>query len=181
MSYATLDALKTYLGIALAETGDDALLTTLLDAATSWIEQHTGRVFAADANTIRRLDATCDADGQALYLDVELCQLDSITDASGSVTLGDVTPVPRNSTPWYALKRDAGWSGEVVISGRWAWSLTPPPVIVQATKRLAAYLYHQKDAQVFDVTAEPGLGTLTIPKGMPIDVQQMLATFVRLV
>jgi hypothetical protein len=42
---------------------------------------------------------------------------------------------------------------------------------VQMTLRLAAYLYHQRDASVFDVTAIPDAGVITLPKGIPADVK----------
>ena len=45
------------------------------------------------------------------------------------------------------------WRDAISITGRWAWSLTAPPDIAQACARLAAFLYKQRDAQLFDVTA----------------------------
>ena len=36
--------------------------------------------------------------------------------------------------------------------------------------RMAAYLYRLKDSQVYDITATPELGILTVPKGTPADV-----------
>ena len=42
--------------------------------------------------------------------------------------------------------------------------------------RMAAYLYRLKDSQVWDVTAEPAAGVITIPKGIPADVKLWIAS-----
>ena len=44
---------------------------------------------------------------------------------------------------------------------------------------MASYFYRQKDAQVFDVTATPELGTITVPAGIPADVRILLDPYRR--
>lgn len=185
--YTTVAAVKTYLGISGA--GDDTLLATLVAAARSQIEAKTGRVFEATADTTRYLDAVADVDGPYLLLRGDLCAITSVTNGDGTtVTSGEYFTVPLNATPYYALKL-RGTSGNawtyttdpenaITVVGRWAYSLTPPADIVQAATRLAAYLYCQKDAQVFDVTAQPDMGIITVPQGIPRDVQMLLAPYV---
>jgi hypothetical protein len=60
------------------------------------------------------------------------------------------------------------------VAGDWGYSTTAPADIVQATLRLAAFFYRQKDAQVFDTVASPELGVITVPKGIPVDIRLLL-------
>jgi hypothetical protein len=46
--------------------------------------------------------------------------------------------------------------------------------------RLVAYMYAQKDASIFDVTAYPDAGVLMVPQGMPRDVRETLDRYTRL-
>ena len=185
--YTTVAAVKTYLGISGA--GDDTLLGTLIAAATAWIERKTGRVFEATADSTRYLDYDDYVDGLTLRLPWDLCAITSIANAGVAVTAGQYTTYPRHSTPYYALEllASSGVSWQYVtdpedaisITGRWAYSTTPPADIAQACTRLAAFLYRQKDAQVFDVTAQPDMGIITVPQGMPRDVALLLAPYGR--
>jgi len=65
----------------------------------------------------------------------------------------------------------------ISITGSWGYSASAPPDIVQATLRLAAYMYRQKDAQVYDVSAEPSAGVITVPQGIPRDVRLTLDSY----
>jgi hypothetical protein len=58
---------------------------------------------------------------------------------------------------------------------------TQAPDAVQMTLRLAAYLYHQRDASVFDTTAIPESGIIMLPKGIPADVKLWIAAHKRYV
>jgi hypothetical protein len=189
-TYATSAELKTYLGIT--GSGDDDLLTNLLARSQKAIEVYCGRVFDCDADTTHYFAVGEDTDGNNLWFDGDLCQITTVTtDADGtpiSLTANvDYVTQPRNSTPYYGLKLlessanywDYTSDPEMGISitGRWAYSITPPQDIIHANIRLAAYYYRQKDAQVFDVTAIPDAGILTVPQGMPKDVKQILDSY----
>ena len=39
------------------------------------------------------------------------------------------------------------------------------------------FKYRQKDAQVFDVTAVPDAGVITVPQGIPADVKRILRSY----
>lgn len=54
MSYATLDQLKTYVGIPTADTADDQTLQQALDAASGQIEAWCDRIFRADQTPTTR-------------------------------------------------------------------------------------------------------------------------------
>jgi len=69
----------------------------------------------------------------------------------------------------------------VYISGKWSYSSSAPDDIVHACVRLSAYYFRQKDAQVFDVTAIPDAGVITMPQGIPADVKLMLEPYRRII
>ena len=191
MGYITRAELKSYKAINIG--GDDYLLDTLILAAQRMIEDYTGRVFEASADTTRTLDVARMVEGSTLYLDKDLCAITTVTNnADGTaevLTSSHYTTLPRNETPYYALKLltstgkywryTSNSENGITIAGKWAYSTTPPAVIKQACTRLAAYFYQQRDAQVFDVTADLGSGQLIIPKGLPQDVKVMLDPYRR--
>lgn len=191
MAYTDLSTLKRYLGIASAN--DDTLLGECIARAQALIDDYVGgRTFEAAADTTRTLDAVADVEGLLLFLDEDLCAITSVTNGDGVVVAAsEYTTQPRNETPYYALKLLASsgkaWTYEddhedaISIVGRWAWSVTAPTAIVQATIRLAAYLYHQKDnAQELDRTVVTG-GTVLLPGDLPRDLAQILDPYRRLV
>ena len=190
MAYCTNTLVKTYL--AISGSGDDTLLTSLIARAQAAIDRHCGRTFEAAADTTRKFTVGDDTDQEMLYLDEDLCAITTVTtDADGDADVltvnTDYVTVPRNTTPYYALKilssSDYYWTyttepeNGITVLGRWAWSTTPPDDIVHACVRLAAYYYQQKDAQVFDTIAVPDAGVITIPAGIPADVKLILMPF----
>lgn len=191
MAYTSLANVKAYLGIATGTTADDALLTSLMASAQAIIDGHCDRTFEASADTTRYFDALCDTDDRTLYLDRDLCAITSITNGDGAtVASTEYTTTPRNNTPWFAitLKRnsDVYWRYDddaedaIAVVGRWAYSLTAPADVAQATIRLTAYLHRQKD-NAGDLD-RPVLvsGSMTIlPPQLPKDLVQILIPYVR--
>jgi hypothetical protein len=73
------------------------------------------------------------------------------------------------------LRDDAGvaWEGEISIAGRWAYSISAPESIVQATREYASYLYRSYDWQ-----GDPRTRGLDV--GMPAHLKQVLTGYRRL-
>jgi hypothetical protein len=176
MAYTSVTEVKQYLGISV--NTDDLVLAVLIDAAQSFIESYTGRRFEPYTATIMHTGS--DIYDDALSLRDDLLSLTSITingtsvDISGAVLLGGL-----HGEPYYGIRLDAfeGYHSDddvIQVTGQWGYGLTVPADIVQACTRLAAYYYRQRDAQVFDTTAMPGAGVITVPRGMPADVQKVL-------
>ncbi len=183
MPYATLADFKAYRGTS--GTGDDELIAALLARAQAQIETATHRIFEAAAGT-RYYDEShvC---GDELYLDGDLASVTSLTNGNGeTIPAAGFWLLPRNKTPAYKIRLKSGYDwnfdtdGEIAVAGMWGYSLTPPADIVQATVRLAAYYYAGKDSQVFDVTAQPSAGIITVPKGLPQDVKVLIDPYRRL-
>lgn len=189
MAYTSAATVKSYLGIE--GSGDDTLIGTLITAAQAWIDAYTGRTFEASADAERYFDCVAGViEGRRLWLDRDLCSITTITNGdSTEVTSAQYVTRPRNDTPYYAidLLSSAGiyWTytddveDAITVDGKWAYSASAPSDVAQACTRLAAYLYQQKDAQVFDTTAMPEAGVITVPQGMPRDVKLMLAPYLR--
>lgn len=190
MAYVTTALLKTYLG--LSTSNDDTLLGTLIDRAQAIVDSHCKRTFEASTNTERTFDAVRDVDGRWLYLDYDLCSINSVTNGDGStVTTSQYTTEPRNTTPYYAIKlldnSGVAWrysstpEDAITISGKWAYSTSAPNDIVHATLRLAAYLYRQRDNMTeLDRTIIAGNATV-LPTSLPSDVKVILAPYRRMI
>lgn len=176
--YATVSQLKEYLSVSGDE--DDALLERLLKAATAAIEAYCARRFSGREDT-RRYGWESIA-GIDLWLDDDLLDVQQVTNG-GELESSDYILLPRNGPPYSRIRARGGWNPaeDVVVTGTWGYSAEPPENIVHACIRLAAYYYRQRDAQVFDVTAVPEQGVITVPKGMPADVRQILDRYRRLV
>jgi hypothetical protein len=182
MSYAELADLTTYLKIT--TDSDDVILTDALDAATQAIDNYCGRRFVAVTAT--RYYTAADLRHGVLWLDDDLLTVTTLLNGDASVLTSSYYWLdPRNSTPKHAirLRSTAYWNfatdGEIAVTGTWGYSATPDDLIRQACLWLASYFYHLKDSQVFDVTATPELGQITIPKGMPQQLVVHLASLRR--
>jgi len=190
MGYARLGALKSYLGIDDNTATHDVLLESLLERATTAIDNFTGRVFEAVTET--RYFESGALEGQTLIVDKDLLTISTngLVNGDSSATVIPSTEywlVPRNSTPKHGirLKSDSLYQWEqdtdywIGVTGTWGYSTDPPADVVHACIRLGAYYYTQKDAQVFDVTANPEAGIITVPQGIPRDVERLLAPYKR--
>ena len=193
MAYCTVADVKEYLDIEGAD--DDTLINDLIDRTLKAIDSHTRRTFEdPGADATREFTVGTDTDGLVLLFDDDIYTITTVkTDADGSsprtITSGNYITMPRNKTPYYGIKilssSNEYWDYTddpemgIEITGRWAYSSEAPDDIVQACARWAAYMYRQRDAQVFDTTAIPSAGIIQIPKGIPADVKILLGPYVR--
>ena len=191
MAYLAYTDLKVYLDIAVAVTADDTLLTTLIAAAQKMIDDECHQTFEAAADSTRyfyanSVDYGGHVDGRDLVLDAPLCQITSVTNGDGVlVAASSYITEPRNETPYYALRlknsSNLFWTYDddvetdtIAVVGRWAYSVTAPVTIVQATKRLAMYLYRQRDnALDLDRTVITA-GQTILPSRIPRDIRDIL-------
>ncbi len=191
-AYCTNTEVKTYLGIS--GTADDALITALIARAQAAIDRHTHRTFSSTADSTRSFTVEEDTDGRTLWFDEDIVSITTVTtnaDASTGTTVSstEYTTLPRNRTPYYGIKIKSSvskdWTYEndpetgVTVAGKWAYSTTPPDDVKHACVRLSSFYYQQKDAQVYDVTTIPDAGIITLPQGIPADVQLVLEPYVK--
>jgi len=194
MAYCTSTDVKLYLGIDSTNTGDDTLITALVARAQAYIETYTHRLFSSTADSTRRFTVDQDNEGRTLYFDEDICSLTTvITNADAStgttITSTQYITLPRNETPYYGIRIkdsvDADWTYTtdaemgITVAGKWAYSTTPPADIKHACIRLSAFYYRLKDSQVFDVQSIPAAGVITVPQGVPKDVDLALMSYVK--
>jgi len=186
MAYTTAADLKTYLGIEQSNTTDDALLTALIARAQAIIDAQVGRTFEAAADTIRYF-TYADLDGLTLWFGADCAQITAIVNGDGApVAPSSYWTEPRNITPYYGAKLKPqiglawdGWTDDIAVTGRWAYSVTAPADIVQACIRLAAWLYRLRDNAQADQAIVAGNVTV-LPATLPNDVLTILAQYRRL-
>ena len=187
MSYTSLINLKDYLGISVATTEDDPLLTDLLTRAEGIIDAYTGRHF--EAETATKYFTIDDIDGQNLYLwGYDLLSVTKLTNGDGvEIAAGSYKLFPRNDDPKWIIRlnEDKAWNftngdSEISVAGTWGYSATAPADITHACIRLAAFLYRQKDTSAdIDRPMVTGDGVTIMPSGLPADVQKLLALYKR--
>lgn len=207
MAYATLAQLKAELGIT-TTTDDTLLtgyLTTAQDIIESPPPLGTGRVFEASSDSTRTVDvplpstyyrptlAGRNLPSPLLMLDVsdagDLASITSVTNGDGaSVSASDYVTLPRQGGPITALQLKAGgdtvWTyttspeGAVSITGKWAYSVSPPDAIVRACLRLAVWMYRSKDNAGADQPIQTERGII-LPTALPLDVRLILESYRR--
>jgi hypothetical protein len=190
MAYCTISDVKSYLDID--SDADNTLIGELVEASQQMIDQFTRRTFEAEADTTRYFDYSEECiDGYDLLLDADLCDITTVTNGDSVVVAsGERTTLPRNDTPYYAIRllSDSGvvwtyddeWMDAISVVGKWAYSETAPNDVKRAAVRMASYMYRQKDAQMYDVTAVEA-GVVVKPLGIPLDVRMILKPYVRYV
>lgn len=189
--YISLTEAKTYIGIPAATTADDVLITALIANAQGIIDNYTNRTFDATADAEKTFDAVADVDGRTLYVD-NLCAITSITNGDSVVVTADqYTTQPRRVTPYYAIEllasADVTWTytddpeNAITIDGRWAWSVTAPDAVKQATQRLTAWLYRQKDTNAEADRPVMTDGGVVMPSALPSDITAILRPYRRMV
>ena len=187
MIYASMTNLKDYLGISVATTEDDPLLTDLLTRAEGIIDAYTGRHFKAETAT--KYFTIDDIDGQNLYLwGYDLLSVTKLTNGDGvEIASGSYKLFPRNDDPKWIIRlnEDQAWSfangdSEISVAGKWGYSVTAPADITHACIRLAAFLYRQKDTSAdIDRPMVTGDGVTIMLSGLPADVQKLLDRYKR--
>ena len=192
MGFVTSTAFKQYRGIT--NTSNDALIVLLLDRAQAQAESYCDRTFVAPTTaSTHYFDAVRDTsdDRRTLYLDDDLATIVTVVNGDGeTVATTHYTPEPRHETPYRSLRltqnADSLWTYDsqpedaIEVSGRWGYATAAPADVQHAVIRLAAYIYAQKDVSTFDVVAEPSMGLISVPQGLPRDVKELLEPYRRL-
>ncbi len=186
-AYAALATLKLDVGIS--DANDDALLQLALDAATTWIDQYTGRSFVGETGATKYYYPTA-----SRYLDLtpDIRTVTSInTDINGDGTFTDSFAAtdyllaPLNPEP------DAGIYSRIEITPLSAKSFTPnrrikvvgdwgytvsgaaPPSIQKACLIQASRLFKRKEAP-FGILQTTDLGQFTRISALDPDVKALL-------
>jgi hypothetical protein len=152
----------------------------MLDAATFIIDAYTGRKF--QAYTAVKTYLGTEVIGNRLWLWDDLRSVNQITVQDLTLSPDVYSFFPANPPYaqiwfWDVLILDRY---RITIDGTWGYSATPSPDIVQLCNRVAAFLYKQKDSQILDVAGMTETGQVTLPRGLPKDMIQLMDTYRRI-
>lgn len=192
MAYVTAATFKTFKGIT--TSGDDSLISSLIDRAEAWFNRECGRVVVAEADSTRYIDALGDhIRGRVLYLYGmgDLCGITTLTNGDGvALASNEYTTYPKTLTfsePTIREIRILGsankawtyttdWENAITIVGKWGLfpAASVPADITNAIVRLTAYLYKVKDTDAFETTVVPFEGVIQAPQGFPVDVGRLV-------
>lgn len=189
--YVTLADFKTYIKWT-GGAGDDVLMENAITAASRLVDSHTGRRFYLDAAaTERRFQATS---GDRLYIDEigTLTGLIIATDTTGDGTADTTwTASDYEVEPYDAIEQNLPVTALVAVgdhsfvsgsgrrrrtnhvTARWGWP-TPPDEVKQATRILAARLYHRNKSPE-GVQGFSEFGVVRVSVRMDPDAEQLLA------
>ncbi|WP_307797796.1 phage head-tail connector protein [Streptomyces laculatispora] len=186
--YAELDVLKSNLNIKTDDTSRDAMLQSVLTAASRGIDTSTGRRFWLDEEPTARIfrprrgRIVGDEDGgERLLLDdigaapvlVETGSASSWTDVTDYETGPDNALV--RGRPITSLTVPGRWAAGQRVTARWGWPQVPDE-IRQATLIQAARLYRRKDSPE-GVTGSAEWGVVRLSRRDP-DVWALIEHFV---
>lgn len=183
--YCTAEDIKQRIGINSA--GDDPLLDSLASACSELVDLHCMwpvGFFAVSADSTRYYDASAVRYG-VLKLDLPLVAAPTtvLNGDTTAVTSGMFRLYPRNGTPKWELWMLSNYSwlfnvdGEISVTGKFGYSLTPPAPIVEATAEYAAWSFKRYEAALQDSTANFEMGQLVYSAPIPKQVANKLASF----
>jgi hypothetical protein len=185
MAYISLADAKAYLGIA--GTDDDALLTGMLAGAQQLVERYCDRVFEAATDGMRAFDCVHPVViGSDLHLDADLCSITQIVNGDDVVVSPDDYLLKPQEPPWQLIRlkwsTDKAWVwvadpwAAITVTGKWAYSETPPVAIVHATKEIVGWLYRSYDRQA---VADDQGQTAAAVRELPATARTLLDPFRR--
>lgn len=194
MTYITAADVKQHLGQNTPTTEDD-LISDLIDQAQAVIESYCGgkpprkRIFEASGDTTRTYNALGDVIGSTLYLHTDICAVTTVSNNGSTVSaanyklLSDNVP---NAAPYNRIKLLSTTWGYTTnpedaasITGRFAYSTTPPNDIKLACIELVIAAFRQRDTVAGVFAAMTGEnGAVMFPDGMPKRVIDKLEPYV---
>lgn len=177
--YCTVADVKALAG-ALQST-DDALLATLVTRASAIVDTYTHRTFAG-ATATRYYTPFVDTVRETLFLDTDLLAITTLTNGDGvELDSSTYTLLPLNAARKNRIKLKVGYAwtfetdaeGAISVAGSWGYSATAPADVVQATARMALWLYRQRESP-FSKVGNSMTGEYEVPVAMPGDIKALL-------
>ncbi len=188
MAYPDTAAAKTYLGIS-AST-DDTLIGRLVNAAISFVERETGRVFVA-ASATKKFPCTAtfvSKDKLTLALYRDLVSVTTVTNGDGQVVVADTDfylhPI---EAPYHRLVmlptvgkvwNDGAAGGRISILGTWGYAADVPAALYEAILEIVA-IYYRASAAGGTITQVNQAGVFIQGQTLPPHVADVLKVYRR--
>lgn len=194
MRYCLPEDVKLYLSIT--DSTDDTLLERMTLAATAIINTVTKRIFEEpEVDETRKYFTSSrifenNGVNNEFVIGDDFLSITSIKNYDGTmIDMTKVYQLPFNSFPKWKVKLTAasglhfGYCEEddiIEVTGKFAYSSTPPDDIKQAAIRLTAWIYKQKDGGAdLDRPIMTGEGTVVLPAHLPQDVELYLKPYIK--
>jgi hypothetical protein len=191
--YATLTQVKQ----AITDHGFDSpkgddnlsrLLTAASRAVDRYVSRTRQRTFAHGNDVTRTFNVLNNVIGKTLYLHTDLCAVTTVSN-DGTTTTDYTLESDYPHTTCYARIRlkTGAWTysastypdAAASITGKFAYSLTPPDDIIQATIQLCVMIWRQKNTVANINSAMISAdGTLIMPDGLPKSVVDLIEPYV---
>lgn len=179
--YVDIDMMHAYGGYKDPTEEHDALLEVMISAASAAIDDFCNRTFASEETAVieftRNNGLLPKASERTLWLPFDLCSQPVIAPVIGVTLIPTYPPYDR-----LVLDDDEDpWPEGVTIEGHWAYSETPPVVIVRQCLRLTKWLVDQKETSTDTdrPIVTPG-GVVILPSRLPSDVEALLIPYRRI-
>jgi hypothetical protein len=183
------------------DAADDGVIEDLIETASRYIDNQTGRTFYARGTALapedRYFSVPRDGNKRWLWLDDDLLQVVEITNGDGVVVAAaDYYLMPRNETPKYAIvlkhysgeywkiNDDGDYEYVIEVSGIWGYNATGshPADIQTACLMIASSLYKRRFGEnMSSITTVTGAGVVITPQDVPKEAAYILDSYKRLV
>lgn len=185
VAYCTPEDVKTINRLNITSADDDAALAQFIDAVSLRIDQmqHVpAGGYAVSADTTRYYQYDEIHNGR-LFLGVPCLSVTTLTNGNDIVIPSNSYRLhPRNEDQKFfvELLRLAGYDwgydtdGEITVVGKFGYSLTPPPNVVEATAVWAGWILKRYQAALQDASVNFDLGQLVYNKAVPDQVKALL-------
>lgn len=199
--YATLNQLKTWVGVGTADTVDDTMFEMAIESASRMVDDDCDRVFYASGTAVARVFAPSDHylaqiddaisitavatdDGSGTYATGWTVATDYQTEPLNGIVGGQAWPITRLRavgsltfpTNMYPYSSDIG-EATLKVTGQWGFGTATPIAITQATLILAARIWKRADS-ILGVAGFGDLGALRVSRSDP-DYSNLISRYVR--
>jgi hypothetical protein len=190
--YCSLAEFKSFARITSTDATDDGVIEDMIEAASRYIDDLTGRQFYASTET--RLFSIPRGDNyRELWFDKDLLTISTLTNGDAVVIAStQYNLLPRNETPKFALRLkesssvawedDSSGNTEFVISvaGTWGYSSSAPDDIKELALEIARNLYKSRFGENAEaVSTITAAGVVVTPKAMPSWGKDVIARYRR--
>ena len=185
VAYCTPEDVKTVNRLNITSADDDAALAQFIDAVSLRIDQMHNLPeggYAVSADTTRYYQYNEIRRGR-LCLDVPCLSVTTLTNGTGTaIPANSYRLHPRNDSRKYFIELlrltgyDWGYDtdGEITVTGKFGYSLTTPPNVVEATAVWAGWILKRYQAALQDASVNFDLGQLVYNKAVPDQVKALL-------
>lgn len=183
-AYCTTDDVRAIGRLDITSTNEDATLTQIIDAVSLRIdEMHNlpAGGYAVSSDTTRYYQYSDVGRCGRLFLDMSCLSVTTLLNGDGTtIPTAGYRLHPRNeSRKWFIeLLSNYAWGittdGEIVVTGKFGHSLTPPATVVEATAMWAGSLLKRYHAALQDATVNVELGQLIYSAPIPSQVIALL-------